>query len=149
MVDIDKILAAAADETLLTTYTPVPEGIWEGVLDSFEVVEGTSSKTGEPYTQLRFSIRLTGLPSEVRDELGIEEPIVRGSIFLRMTEDGRLDPKRNQPLARFLLAFGLPPKPSSLRDLTPGSGPVRVEVVHRTTESGETMADARRVLPAD
>lgn len=99
--DVNAFQNAQFDEASSTTYTPVPEGEFNAVIDKQEI--RTTSK-GNVILDLTWKID----DATVAAETGMDNPSVRQSIFLDVSESGSLEfgKGKNVNLGRLREALG-------------------------------------------
>lgn len=141
MFDADSFMSQTTEGEMSTEFTPVPEGERNAVIDSINPRE-TSSDKGD-FVILDITWKLDD--AEAAEVTGIENPSVRQSIFLDMTESGGLDmgKGKNIQLGRLREAVGQnKPGPWAPSMLIGSVAKIRIE--HRQYE-GRTFADVKGV----
>ena len=142
--DADELLNMQAEGSMETRYTPCPEGEWPAYVSKLEGRSGESEKG--PWTVLDVTWTVTA--PEVIQELGVDEPKVRQSIFLEFNEAGQLamGKGKNVRLGRLREAVGQngagPWAPGNLE----GASAI-VRVGHREYQ-GDTYAEVTAVSAA-
>ena len=108
---LQSVTSAEIEQELNTVYYLCPEKEDARlVIDSYELADGTSKsedgETEKPWVNLIFKYEVDD--QAVRDDAGMDKVIVRGkAIFLNLTPQGKLDPARNQALARRFKVLGV------------------------------------------
>ena len=142
--DPDMLINASHEQVPDDRVLPCPEGDWLAQLA--EVRKPRVLDSGRVVVDLVWEI----LDDEPKRETGREKVTVRQSLFLDLTEDGRLDFSRgkNVALGALLKAVGVKEgEPWSLGSLV--GRMARVRVKHRTDDDGNIYDDVRRVFPAE
>lgn len=137
MFDEEQFLSAPTEGEMSTSFIPVPEGEWPGRIEKVSVRTPKESTILDVYWAVD--------DESVRETTGMENPTVRQSIFLDLTDDGNLDAGKgkNIQLGRLREAVGQNgPEPWAPSMLVGNVGKVRVE--HRQYE-GNTYADVKGV----
>lgn len=136
------------DQANETESTPIPEGDYQGIIDS-QAITGITLNRGERAGQVVPILRVTyelDVPEEVKKELNRDKVLARQDIWLDVTENGSLSfgPNTNLGLGRLRDAVGLnkPGVPFSFGMLE-GQGPVMVHISHRHTDDGRTFEQVR------
>ena len=133
------------DEANETTVTPVPEGVYEGLIDSVRV-KGIELQRGERAGQtvpiLEVTWMLTDEDGKLKKLLNREKVTVRQDLWLDVNDQGGLSfgPNQNVKLGQLRELCGLnkPGKPFSFKMLE-GQGPFAVHVqVTVNEEQGKT-----------
>lgn len=136
------------EEANETTYTPVPAGEYVGFIKDYKVREIQSKIPGNPNSYV-MDVIYTLQNEDVRQQLGVDELIVRGSCFLDL-EGGRIlfGVNKNVQLGQLRSAVGQnkagePWSPSMLR----GAGPVKIAVtVDAPTPEGKVYNRVNSVV---
>ena len=120
------------EEANETKFTPIPEGVYEAIVDSvrikaIDIKKGDRAGTTAPILEVVYEI----LSDDLKKELNREKVVVRHDIWLDVNENGSLSfgPNHNVQLGRLREACGLnkPGKPFSFQMLQ-GQGPLKVTV---------------------
>ena len=125
-----------------TVYTPVPEGEWPGYVKDLDMREVNDS----PVIDLTWVI----IDDRVKEQLGIDEPTVRQTLFLDVDSNGSLSfgPNKNVQLGRVREVAGLndPAAPFNFRMLQ-GIGPFTLKIGHRADKNdpSKVYADVQRI----
>ena len=141
----DQFLNTTYEGALDTTLIPVPETDegWTAVVEKFEV---KTTPKGQVVCELTWAID----EFEVQQQTGRDKNTVKQALWLDITDHGTLDMGKGKNVAlgrlREALNQNTPGKPWSFGMLV---GQVaKVAVKHRITDTGDTFADVKRVLPA-
>lgn len=143
--DKDTFLNTEVTGKMETVYTPVPEGEWPGYVKDLDMREVND----QPVLDLIWAI----IDDRVKEQLGIDEPTVRQSIFIDVEPNGTLSfgPNKNVQLGRVRDVAGLnaPEQPFTFRMLQ-GIGPFKLKIGHRPDkrDPSRVYADVQRISPA-
>ena len=143
--DAESFLDVEVEGSNTTEYTPVPE--MDDALSLIKDVSAAqSSKDDKVYTRLNVVYIIQ--EEEAQEATKLEEPTVRQTIFLDMTDDGRIDMSegKNIQLGRLRAACGLNEGAFSFRQLQGQN--VRTRIKHRSGDEGEIYAEVKGVKPA-
>ena len=143
--DNEEILNMSTEGEMETSMPPVPEGEWPGYIDGLGTRSGTSEK-GNDWAALDVTWKITD--TSVAEEVGIDEPQVRQTVFLDFDDSGNLalGPGKNLQLGRLREAVGQNgPGSWSIGQLEGATGICRVE--HREY-NGRIFADVKSVAAA-
>lgn len=141
MFDEDAFMSSTSEGEMSTEFTPVPVGEWQAVVKKI----GTRSGEGEKGSWAMLDVTWAIDNAEVTEVTGMENPSVRQSIFLDISESGGLDlgKGKNIGLGRLREALGQNTgaawSPSMLEGCV-----ATVMVDHRLFE-GRTFADVKNV----
>jgi len=134
-----------------TTYTPVPEGEYQAVIDTVgKPRRETSQKTGNVFTVMDITWMI--LDPQVKEIIGGRDPKVRQSIFLETTPDASgkaildMGKGKNIPLGRIRAAVNMNHGSFRLSMLN-GAGPAIVVVSHRPNpkQPGDVFSEVSAV----
>lgn len=151
MTDFDPqaFMQTKTDAEFDTTYTPVPEREYKGLIDS--VVPHARTVDGEERVVVDVLWNIVG-EDDLKEKLGFDDKmIVKQSVWPDRGANGALltGPNHNVDLAQLLAAVGLNKKgkPWSWNDLI-GKGPCSLKVVQKTDTSFDpprTYANVKNV----
>lgn len=129
--DKDTFLATHVEGAMETKFTPVPEADYKAYIDE---IDGSEVGKGEEKQKvLNVSWKLVDVKPDVIELMGREDIIVKQTVFLDYSKDGRLEFGKNKNIALGALreAVGLNgPEPFSFRMLV-GRGPCMLKINHR------------------
>lgn len=142
MFDAESLLNTINTEAGDTKYRPVPVGVYPATVTA---VEARELEDGRVVVDVVWELQ----PNKaVEEEIGIPNPQVRQSLFLDLTEDGKLDmgKGKNVRLNKLRAMFGLnePGKPWRFQDFVGKSGSILVE--HRVSDGGDIFAYVKKVI---
>lgn len=128
--DKEAFLNTEVKGAMETTYTPVPEGEWPAYVKDLDMREVNDT----PVLDLLWVV----IDDRVKEQLGMDEPTVRQSLFLDVNENGTLEfgPNKNVQLGRIREVAGLndPNKPFNFNMLR-GIGPYSIKVIHNASQN--------------
>ncbi len=140
--DKDSFMNAEVTGAMETHYTPCPEGEWQGYVKDLDLREVND----QPVIDLTWAI----IDDRVKEELGIDEPTVRQTLWLDVDANGALSfgPNKNVDLGRVRAIAGLndPATPFNFRMLQ-GIGPFTLKIGHRPdkNDASKVYADVKRI----
>ncbi len=143
--DKETFMNAEVIGAMETVYTPVPEGEWQGYVKEVDPREVND----EPVIDLTWVI----IDDRVKEQLGIDEPTVRQTLFLDFDSNGVLSfgPNKNVQLGRVREVAGLndPAAPFNFRMLQ-GIGPFTLKIDHRADKKdpSKVYADVKHISAA-
>lgn len=144
--DPEEIMEMQTEGEMATSFTPVPEGEYPAYITKVDARSGTS-KAGNDYTMMDVQWAITD--PGVAEEVGIEEPSVRQSLFLDFDESTgalAMGKGKNIALGRLRAAVGQNgPGAWNPRQLEGAAAVVRVS--HREND-GNIYAEVRGVSAA-
>ncbi len=131
--DKETFMNAEVVGAMETVYTPVPEGEWPGYVKDLDMREVNDS----PVIDLVWVI----IDDRVKEQLGIDEPTVRQTLFLDVDSNGSLSfgPNKNVQLGRVREVAGLndPSQPFNFRMLQ-GIGPFTLKISNNPDKKDST-----------
>lgn len=144
LFEADELLNMETEGSMETSMPPIPEGEWPAYVSEVKARSGTS-KAGNDYTMADVTWKITA--DEVAQEVGIDEPQCRQSIFLDVGDNGlEMGRGKNIQLGRLRDAVGQNgPGAWSLSDLEGASAIVRVE---QREYEGNIYSDVKGVAAA-
>lgn len=148
--DPESILDISIEESNSTEVILIPEtdeilGLIESE-KSIEVKQYNNAETGKTTTVLNVTYLLDD--EELKKLIGRDKPMIRQSVFIDLTEDGRIDTAdgRNVGLGLLREAIGKNEGAFSFRDLVGQVLTLRIK--HREDKDGVTRAEVRSVKAA-
>lgn len=137
MFDTESFLSTTVEGEMSTEFVPVPEGEYTAIIKDVKARQAKSSHIMDVVWEID--------DPEVREVTGMENPTVRQSIFLDMTESGSLDlgKGKNIALGRLREALGQNGPGAWAPSMLLGQA-AKVRVEHRIYE-GKTFADVKAV----
>lgn len=146
MFDAQSFLDAATTESNATSLQPIPEGEYNAVISDVDVAQGTSQKTGEPWTRLDVKVELQ--EPALAEQLGRSLNTKYG-IMLDTTESGGIatGPGRNVGLGRAREALNLNQPGASFSPRMMVGRPCRVAIKHREY-NGQIFDEVKAILKA-
>jgi len=137
MFDADQFMSTSTEGAMDTEFTPVPEGEYQAVVKSIKPRE-----SGE-YVILDVTWAIDD--AEVSEVTGLDNPTVRQSIFLDMTENGGLDMSKGKNIGLGRLRDAVNQNTGGAWSPAMLEGQVaKVRVSHRLYE-GRTYTDVKGV----
>lgn len=131
-----------------TKYVPVPQGEYPAIIKSLSARQIPSRQ--DPSKQMTIVDIVYEIDdSTVKEATGLDAPTVRQSVFLELTERGKIDNSKgkNVPLGKVRDALGLnnPDKPFALTDLVGRAAVVTVEHTPNEKSPGDVYANVTKV----
>lgn len=140
--DADSFLNQEVNANFDSTYTPTPEGEFEGQLDKLNAASFIDKETKEEKPYLKLSWRITD--PEVIEVTGIKEPKVKQTVFLDIENGILLEGTNNNIMLGNLREIAdKTGNPFTLNDLVGMVGIVRVK--HRIMDDGKPSAEVKGV----
>ncbi len=142
--DKETFMNAEVVGAMETHYTPVPEGEWQGYVKEVDPREVND----RPVLDLTWVI----IDDRVKEQLGIDEPTVRQTLWLDVDSNGAIEfgPNKNIDLGRVREVAGLndPSQPFNFRMLQ-GIGPFTLKVGNKPDAKDPTKiyANVLRISP--
>ena len=147
--DIDTFLHQEVEGALDTTYTPVPEGEYQAYIDTIAAQTVNTADGTAPVLHVTYLVVDDGL----KEELDMERPTVRQTLWLDLDEHGQLQmgTNKNVKLGRLREVVGQNRageawSPSQLE----GAGPLMILLGHRFSKDGEgPFAEIKKIAPVE
>ena len=141
MFDEDAFMSSTSEGEMSTEFTPVPVGEYQAIVKKV----GTRSGEGEKGAWAMLDVTWAIDDAGVTEETGMDNPSVRQSIFLDITESGGLDMGKGKNIGLGRLREALGQNTGAAWSPTMLEGNVAtVSVDHRLYE-GRTFADVKNV----
>lgn len=143
--DPDQFLAATFTDANDTTFDPLPEGEYPGVVNDVKFESGTSQKDGKAWARLDVFWNIDA--PQVAEQLGRKELRSKQGIMLDVTETGLdMGKGKNIGLGRLRAALGLntPGEPFSFNMIKGRAA--KVKISHRLYE-GKIFDEVKGVAP--
>ena len=143
--DKETFMNAEVTGAMETVYTPVPEGEWPGYVKDIDLREVND----QPVLDLTWVV----IDDRVKEQLGVDEPIVRQTLFLDVDANGVLSfgPNKNVQLGRVREVAGLnnPEQAFNFRMLQ-GIGPFKLKIGQTVDKKDPTRvyANVQRISAA-
>lgn len=151
MFDAQSFINSTLTDANSTRLKPAPVGEYTGVIQPIDSNSFASGdKDGKPWARMNVLVEVTGDP-RIKEALGLDTKVIRGSIMLDVTPAGTLDmgEGRNISLGRLREATGLnvPGQPFSPTML--GGKVVKIVVAHRPDKNDPELVyeDIKAFLP--
>ena len=143
--DKETFMNAEVTGAMETNYTPVPEGEWQGYVKDLDLREVND----QPVLDLIWAI----VDDRVKEQLGIDEPTVRQTLFLDVDANGALQfgPNKNVALGRVREVANLnDPEAAFNFRMLQGIGPFNLKIGHRVDkrDPSRVYADVQRISAA-
>lgn len=141
MFDEEAFLSTTVEGEMSTEFVPVPEGEYNGVIESINLRSGTGEKGDWAVLDVNWTID----DATVQEVTGMENPKVRQSLFLDITDSGGLDlgKGKNINLGRLREAVGQNGAGAWSPSMLTGNV-ATIKVEHRQYD-GRTFADVKSV----
>ena len=140
----------ALEQANETTYTPIPDGDYESIIDTAKV-EGVQRKDGSMAAVLRVTHNLVSASDELKKLLNRDKVTIRQDIWLDTNENGALafGPNQNVRLGQLRQELGMnTPGKKFMLGMLSGAGPLKVKVTSKeaTDGSGKIYNNADIIL---